>query len=625
MRIRVCTEQPLPHAQFLVPVDTRDSLGDVRARIAAALTRHYAADSVAPDDIQLSHDGFLLLDEFGTQVLRDGDAVVIQTVSALPARPAKRARTGETPRGHGRRAESDDRDVLADAHRIALLVRSECGSAVEAPTGEAPWVPDPAPLASAPRDAASAALTAFAQRKREKQRSGAGGPPGDTDNGGVGRGSDDGTPPPQYSASNDHMAMHRLSRGTPSSPPEVFGIRGRQSTEHVSAYVPPGEGSARTRRKNQRRRERAHAAAGASAFQVDRGDVDTRDAKPPLRQPASALPPGGGAFSFSLADEDADSGADDRRDGDAHGDAPVDGASPRACTKATTDRSAGTLEAIAARMLARTTVGHRKRKAKNAMLALSHIPHAAQGRAADETSVQAPPAARRVPPPSMRTPDEIPEGFVVSSTDCAAWYAQQWDEECVGAGEHSYYDGANVSYDDPSGEQGHDARTAAYLETQRQVRCQLADEKAREDSDTAMSAVTPAAQSSLSRAGSPRGDAHAADRLRAALPASFGRGGESARLGAWTGVQDGDADEEVSEQQCHASGGQHAALDYGDPHAALDYGEPHAALDYGAPAHAARTGSSADAASPLSTASPPASVLHRFRVIRDSVFRRTAS
>lgn len=79
VRVRVSTQAPLPAAQFVVPVRAGDeSLEDVRERILASLRRHYPApvlDEVEIGGLALYVDGYELLDEFGTELLKDSESV----------------------------------------------------------------------------------------------------------------------------------------------------------------------------------------------------------------------------------------------------------------------------------------------------------------------------------------------------------------------------------------------------------------------------------------------------------------------------------------------------------------------------------------------------------------------
>ena len=76
MRLRVSTIRPLPVAQFVLPIQEGiESLEHIRRCISNVISRHYEA-KVAPDELMLEVDGFRLLDEFGTEALRDDETIV---------------------------------------------------------------------------------------------------------------------------------------------------------------------------------------------------------------------------------------------------------------------------------------------------------------------------------------------------------------------------------------------------------------------------------------------------------------------------------------------------------------------------------------------------------------------
>lgn len=225
-------------------------------------------------------------------------------------------------------------------------------------------------------------------------------------------------------------------------------------------WVPPGQGKASTKRKNLKRRERERALLNDNASTRTVGEADGA-AVAMVRAPITgSLPPGGGRLDILPLPEQP----------------PVAPAS-------------SPLEAIAQRMLERTTVGFKKRRTRAAgtmghfsaiaphgvaaHTAQPHTPHTAQPAQTTQPTqatppVRATPPKRRRPlPPSMRPPDQIPKGMTVSSTDCAAWYDQLWEN---GAQNHSTYPD-----DDASNLLAHE-----YMSMQEQVRASLAAEKAQE-------------------------------------------------------------------------------------------------------------------------------------------------
>ena len=119
------------------------------------------------------------------------------------------------------------------------------------------------------------------------------------------------------------------------------------------------------------------------------------------------------------------------------------------------------LESIAQRMLERTTVGHRKRRKRNQELALPSIHTPAFVSASDVLKAHQPEDPPKLMPiPSKLAPEELPANVSVTSTDCEQWYYEQ-----------PYY----------QNEEDDDASTQAYYDMQRQVRASLEQEKQQED------------------------------------------------------------------------------------------------------------------------------------------------
>ena len=142
------------------------------------------------------------------------------------------------------------------------------------------------------------------------------------------------------------------------------------------------------------------------------------------------------------------------------------------------------LESIAQRMLERTTVGHRKRRKRNQELALPSIHTPAFVSASDVLKAHQPEDPPKLMPiPSKLAPEDLPANVSVTSTDCEQWYYEQ-----------PYY----------QNEEDDDASTQAYYDMQRQVRASLEQEKQQEDvQDSVLD------------------EEH--DPLRDSLPRSFGR------------------------------------------------------------------------------------------------------
>ena len=136
-------------------------------------------------------------------------------------------------------------------------------------------------------------------------------------------------------------------------------------------------------------------------------------------------------------------------------------------------------------MLARTTVGYRNRRSRQPVPAVdtgfvkaSELP----------ISITEEPKKIRVPPPSLVPPDQVPKGLTISSTDCEAWYNDQWNQ---------YYD------------EDYDEATQAYLSMQYEIQKEVAEEKRREEDFVTTDQETGMDDASIS--------------LRDALPVSFGR------------------------------------------------------------------------------------------------------
>ncbi|WFD01244.1 non-specific serine/threonine protein kinase [Malassezia yamatoensis] len=220
----------------------------------------------------------------------------------------------------------------------------------------------------------------------------------------------------------DSLEFKQLNSDTSAHPAST-------AVDSISIHVPPGQGKARTRRKNQKRRDKQRSAAHVEDGQSVPASLLDND-----RSSVIDLPPGGGNLDL-LASRSTTSPA---------------------------SASNTSLENIAERMLARTTVGHRQRRKQSAHIAPIHTSSPLA-----QSSTAAIPHLSRVPPPSMRPSSEIPAGLTISSTDCQAWYEQQWS-----AAQDDYTNQAYERHTDT-----HDAQTQEYLAIQRQVRLALAQEK----------------------------------------------------------------------------------------------------------------------------------------------------
>ena len=119
MRVRVCTAHPLPPAQFWVVIDRADDIDVVRERIARILQTRYDAQ-VTATALCLSVLDFEVWDCVG-DVLQDDCLVTVSTI--------KRRKVCEAPCENTDRVVHPDveRTIMAEAHKISLLMRSDCG------------------------------------------------------------------------------------------------------------------------------------------------------------------------------------------------------------------------------------------------------------------------------------------------------------------------------------------------------------------------------------------------------------------------------------------------------------------------------------------------------------------
>ena len=119
VRVRVRSAHPLPPAQFWVVIDRADDIDVVRERIARILQTRYDAQ-VTATALCLSVLDFEVWDCVGDVLQDDG----LVTVSMI-----KRRKVHETPSENTDMVVHPDaeRQIMAEAHKISLLMRSECG------------------------------------------------------------------------------------------------------------------------------------------------------------------------------------------------------------------------------------------------------------------------------------------------------------------------------------------------------------------------------------------------------------------------------------------------------------------------------------------------------------------
>ena len=690
IRVRVRTQEPLPPAQFLLPVARDETLAQLRARIHGVLLQHYAGDAQwDPAALALEVDGFRLWEDQVATVLRDGETLTVLCSDEGP------------PRKRTRQQEPDD--VMLEANRIVQNMRAEVG-----PRGERkmslrmqgePSFPMPPPGMPGLAGGVAEALSAFESRKRQRQNEAedgaeknnadgteriahgtdsdseviqgvqvsadpatgdnakakasytvtTGGAASDTSSSetestessdsDVSSSSDDDSSSNESSSDTstesdstesdstesdstesddsdsdqdtqatrssdgEHNAQQPSTEETTSSATDTSTTSSDNTSESSQSdeessdsdassdtdaddsdsdsssssastessapstapttaeptpWVPPGQGKASTKRKNLRRRERQRQQAAEAGTPV----ASAAEASAQILRPAGALPPGGGKLDILSSTVGA---------------APGGEAKPVAPTP---------LENIAQRMLAHTTVGYRRRRSRQAAAPVSSMPLAEPGptqRAEHAVGQALQRQFTRTPPPSMRPPEEIPEGVTISSTDCAAWYEQQWQAE---------WDAENYAADDPA--------TRMYLEMQRQVRSALAEEKRAEELAEVAAAQD---QNSVDE------DASEA-KLRAALPREFG----STRVKK--SLQDaGDPGTSVEAPPMHAMEQPMAEEGQMD----LDYGPPEPAQHKSAPTALAEAPSEEESPT-LSEAPPERPRRSMFGAIRDALF-----
>lgn len=515
VRVRVCTTDPLPPAKFWILVDPNEDIRSFLERVKDVLHRRNGDVPEVPISHLFCHlDGFEIIGDIG-RLVHDNDLVqyVALTNDSVSARVPEEHSSGEAQERQANE-QAMERDIMAEANRISLLMRSECGrkkpsktlgmkrkasvplamntNASSSSVSEAlnafesfkksrmeatssikhskdQYFPDEECDASSEVDhededdidevdegdgltldddiddslVVENALDGTATIKEEDQDS------SDQDEDDEDEDEDESDSSTFSSSSSDTTSSSTSASETDSesssdsSSPEEEPSIPSFSTHEATQWVPPGQGKLRTRRKNQKRREKMRAQQEA---QLQDSFMSSEYPNSP-----SLLPPGGGVLDITPASTAAVPSADT------------------------------SLESIAKRMLTRTTVGHRKRRSRQA------VPNYTTGfvKASDLPVTSREELQKiRVPPPSQIPADEFPEGLTISSTDCEAWYNDQWN---------GYYDEA----------------TQAYLSMQQQIQKEIAEEKRREEDF-----VMTDQGSNLDGAG---------NALRDALPLSFGR------------------------------------------------------------------------------------------------------
>ena len=506
VRVRVRSAHPLPPAQFWVVIDRADDIDVVRERIARILQTRYDAP-VTATALCLSVLDFEVWDCVGDVLQDDG----LVTVSMI-----KRRKVCEAPSENTDMVVHPDaeRQIMAEAHKISLLMRSECGVQPRKTLGVKRKKPDASGFVhDISQDLEQAELeeepdeldyedevdyddvmdenevidevdyddvvddhdeleeVVRAKDEDENQENDEEENEGEReeeeseesedeeeeseeeDEEGESEEEDDGE-----SEVEDNEEESEESQEEEERKDEDDGGDDEQGDSEPSVYsssipsvwVPPGQGKDRTRHKNQKRRERRKAARNTQFALDHQGSMSCPRPATDVRVDAAPHLPPGGG-SLDI-------------------------------TSSTPETSP--LESIAQRMLERTTVGHRKRRKRNQELALPSIHTPAFVSASDVLKAHQPEDPPKLMPiPSKLAPEELPANVSVTSTDCEQWYYEQ-----------PYY----------QNEEDDDASTQAYYDMQRQVRASLEQEKQQEDvQDSVLD------------------EEH--DPLRESLPRSFGR------------------------------------------------------------------------------------------------------
>ena len=531
VRVRVRSAHPLPPAQFWVVIDRADDIDVVRERIARILQTRYDAP-VTATALCLSVLDFEVWDCVGDVLQDDG----LVTVSMI-----KRRKVCEAPSENTDMVVHPDaeRQIMAEAHKISLLMRSECGVQPRKTLGVKRKKPDASGFVhDISQDLEQAELeeepdeldyedevdyddvmdenevidevdyddvvddhdeleeVVRAKDEDENQEN------DEEENEGEreeeeSEESEDEEEESEEEEGGDEESEEEESEeeegGDEESEEEDEEEESEEEDDGESEVEDNEEESEESQEEEERKDE------------DDGGDDEQGDSEPSVYSssiPSVWVPPGQGKdrtrhknqkrrerrkaarnTQFALDHQGSMScprpATDERVDAAPH--LPPGGGSLD-ITSSTPETSP--LESIAQRMLERTTVGHRKRRKRNQELALPSIHTPAFVSASDVLKAHQPEDPPKLMPiPSKLAPEELPANVSVTSTDCEQWYYEQ-----------PYY----------QNEEDDDASTQAYYDMQRQVRASLEQEKQQEDvQDSVLD------------------EEH--DPLRESLPRSFGR------------------------------------------------------------------------------------------------------
>lgn len=515
VRVRVRSAHPLPPAQFWVVIDRADDIDVVRERIARILQTRYDAP-VTATALCLSVLDFEVWDCVGDILQDDG----LVTVSMI-----KRRKVCEAPSENTDMVVHPDaeRQIMAEAHKISLLMRSECGVQPRKTLGVKRKKPDASGFVhDISQDLEQAELEEEPDELDYEDEV-------DYDDvmdenevidevdyddvvddhdelEEVVRAKDEDENQENDEEENEGEREEEESEESEDEEEESEEEEGgdeeseEEDEEEESEEEDDGESEAEDNEESEESQEEEE-----RKDEDDGGDDEQGDSEPSVYSssiPNVWVPPGQGKdrtrhknqkrrerrkaarnTQFALDHQGSMScprpATDVRVDAAPH--LPPGGGSLD-ITSSTPETSP--LESIAQRMLERTTVGHRKRRKRNQELALPSIHTPAFVSASDVLKAHQPEDPPKLMPiPSKLAPEELPANVSVTSTDCEQWYYEQ-----------PYY----------QNEEDDDASTQAYYDMQRQVRASLEQEKQQEDvQDSVLD------------------EEH--DPLRESLPRSFGR------------------------------------------------------------------------------------------------------
>ena len=516
VRVRVRSAHPLPPAQFWVVIDRADDIDVVRERIARILQTRYDAP-VTATALCLSVLDFEVWDCVGDVLQDDG----LVTVSMI-----KRRKVCEAPSENTDMVVHPDaeRQIMAEAHKISLLMRSECGVQPRKTLGVKRKKPEASRFVhDISQDLEQAELDEEPDELDYED---------EVDYDDVMDENEVIDEVDYDDVVDDHDELEEVVRAKDedenqeNDEEENEGEREEEESEESEDEEEESEeeeGGDEESEEEDEEEESEEEDDGESEVEDneeeseesqeeeerkdedDGGDDEQGDSEPSVYSssiPSVWVPPGQGKdrtrhknqkrrerrkaarnTQFALDHQGSKScprpATDVRVDAAPH--LPPGGGSLD-ITSSTPETSP--LESIAQRMLERTTVGHRKRRKRNQELALPSIHTPAFVSASDVLKAHQPEDPPKLMPiPSKLAPEELPANVSVTSTDCEQWYYEQ-----------PYY----------QNEEDDDASTQAYYDMQRQVRASLEQEKQQEDvQDSVLD------------------EEH--DPLRDSLPRSFGR------------------------------------------------------------------------------------------------------